>query len=84
VLFSFYDGELFRIAINYDRHETEGLTADDFIAAISATYGTAERPIAPAGAVQGDTAMRKKSSHAGRIRSTASTCSVPRTAQALS
>jgi hypothetical protein len=53
VLFSFYDGELFRIAINYDRHETEGLTADDFIAAISATYGTAERPNAPANAVQG-------------------------------
>ncbi len=53
VVFSFYDGELFRIAINYDRYKTEGLTADDFIEAISATYGIAEKPTAPANAVQG-------------------------------
>ena len=53
VVFSFYEGELFRIAINYDRYETEGLTADDFIEAISATYGIAEKPTAPANAVQG-------------------------------
>ena len=44
VVFSFYNGEMFRIAISYDRHETEGLTADDFIEAISAKYGTAEKP----------------------------------------
>jgi hypothetical protein len=53
VVFSFYDGELFRIAINYDRYETEGLTADDFIEAISVTYGIAEMPTPPANAVQG-------------------------------
>jgi hypothetical protein len=53
VVFSFYDGELFRIAINYDRYETEGLTADDFIEAMSATYGIAEKPTPPANAVQG-------------------------------
>jgi hypothetical protein len=53
VIFSFYDGSLFRITTIYDRYETEGLTADDFIAAISATYGTSERPTAPANAVQG-------------------------------
>lgn len=53
VVFSFYDGELFRIAVNYDRHETEGLTADDFIETISARYGIAERLTAPANAVQG-------------------------------
>lgn len=47
-VFSFYHGELFRIAINYDRYETEGLTGDDFIEAISATYGIAERPAASA------------------------------------
>ena len=52
VVFSFYDGRLFRIAIDYDRYETEGLTADDFIEAISATYGIAEKPSAPANAVQ--------------------------------
>jgi hypothetical protein len=44
VVFSFYNGEMFRIAISYDRHETEGLTADDFIEAISAKYGTAVKP----------------------------------------
>lgn len=53
VIFSFYDGELFRIAITYDRYETEGLTADDFIESISAIYGIAERPVAPASAVRG-------------------------------
>ena len=26
ILFSFYNGELFRIVVNYDRDETEGLT----------------------------------------------------------
>ena len=44
VVFSFYNGELFQIAINYDRYETEGLTTDDFIEAISSTYGTAAKP----------------------------------------
>jgi len=53
VVFSFYDGELFRIAINYDRYATEGLTADDFIDVISATYGIAEKPTPPANALQG-------------------------------
>jgi hypothetical protein len=43
VVFSFYNGELYRIVINYDRYKTEGLTAEDFVAAISATYGTAAR-----------------------------------------
>jgi hypothetical protein len=47
VVFSFYDGELFRIVINYDRYETEGLTVDDFVQAISATYGLAAKPAAP-------------------------------------
>ena len=48
VVFSFYDGELFRIVVDYDRYETEGLTADDFVDAISATYGIAAKPTAPA------------------------------------
>ena len=48
VVFSFYDGELFRIVVDYDRYETEGLTADDFVDAISATYGPAAKPAAPA------------------------------------
>jgi hypothetical protein len=43
VLFSFYDGELFRIAVTYDRGATEGLTDEDMIQAVSARYGTGTR-----------------------------------------
>jgi hypothetical protein len=52
VAFTFYDGELFQIAVNYDWYETEGLTAADIVAAISATYGIAEKPPAMADAGQ--------------------------------
>ncbi len=44
VVFSFYNGELFRVVVNYDRGQTEGLTADDIVGAISATYGMAAKP----------------------------------------
>jgi hypothetical protein len=44
VLFSFYNGELFRIVVSYDRDDTEGLTTEDLIEAISAKYGTAAKP----------------------------------------
>jgi hypothetical protein len=53
VIFSFYDGELFRIAINYDRYQTEGLTTGDIVEAVSATYGVAEKPPAPTKAAEG-------------------------------
>ena len=43
LLFSFYDGELFRIVIKYDGGETEGLTPDDMVEAISRTYGVVAR-----------------------------------------
>lgn len=43
VVFNFYNGELYRLVVNYDRYRTEGLTADDLIEAISATYGAATR-----------------------------------------
>lgn len=39
VLFTFYNDRLARIAVSYERSRTEGLTADDLIEAISATYG---------------------------------------------
>jgi hypothetical protein len=45
ILFSFCNGELFRMVVNYDRYETEGLTAGDMVDAISATYGTATMPV---------------------------------------
>src|SRR5437773_1101962 len=44
VLFSFYNGELFRMVVNYDQHRTDGLTDEDMVEAISARYGTATRP----------------------------------------
>ncbi len=44
VLFTFYNGELYRILVTYDRHATEGLSIEDMVQAISAKYGTATRP----------------------------------------
>jgi hypothetical protein len=46
VLFSFYNGELYRIVINYDQDRTEGLTDEDMIEGISAKYGTPTTPVA--------------------------------------
>ena len=39
---------MFQIAVNYDRYETEGLTAGDVIEAISVSYGAATKPSTPA------------------------------------
>jgi hypothetical protein len=39
VVFSFYNGTLFQIAVKYDRSATAGLTTEDFVEAISAVYG---------------------------------------------
>src|SRR5713226_3688583 len=44
IFFSFYNGELYRILVTYDRDATKGLTAEDMVQAISAQYGTATRP----------------------------------------
>jgi hypothetical protein len=46
IFFSFYNGELFRIVVNYDRYKTEGLTPADVVEALSAKYGTATKPAA--------------------------------------
>lgn len=43
ILFSFYNGELYRIVATYDQDATEGLTDDDMVQAISARYGAATR-----------------------------------------
>jgi len=53
VVFSFYGGKLFRIKVDYDRYQTEGLTVDDLVDAISATYGPATKPTAPANMAPG-------------------------------
>jgi hypothetical protein len=39
VLFSFYDDQLYRIVVNYERERMEGLTNDDVIESISEKYG---------------------------------------------
>ncbi len=41
ILFSFYNGELYKIFVTYDRTSTEGLTAEDMVKSISARYGPA-------------------------------------------
>jgi hypothetical protein len=42
----FYNGELYRIVVTYDRYKVEGMTAEDMIEAISLIYGSATRPTA--------------------------------------
>jgi hypothetical protein len=39
IVFSFYNDQLFRLAIDYDRNRTEGMTDADMIEAISSEYG---------------------------------------------
>jgi len=39
ILFSFQDGELYKISVVYDQASTEGLTAEDMVKSISAQYG---------------------------------------------
>jgi hypothetical protein len=39
ILFSFYNGELYRISATYDRRAIEGLTAEDMVQSITAKYG---------------------------------------------
>jgi hypothetical protein len=46
IALTFYNGELARMAVIYDRYKVDGMTADDMIQALSAAYGTAARPTA--------------------------------------
>ena len=41
IRFSFYNAELYKISVTYDRTSTEGLTAEDMVKSISAKYGPA-------------------------------------------
>ncbi len=43
ILFSFYDGSLYRMLMTYDTSATKGLTDEDMIRVVSAKYGTATR-----------------------------------------
>jgi hypothetical protein len=44
ITFSFYNDQLFRMAIDYDRQRTEGMTDADMIGALSEVYGPATTP----------------------------------------
>lgn len=43
IVFRFYDDQLFRVVVDYDRDKTEGMTETDMIEAITAEYGAATR-----------------------------------------
>lgn len=47
VVFNFYNGALFRMVVEYDPVNTEGVTPDDVIQSISAVYGPSAKPAAP-------------------------------------
>ena len=46
ILFSFCNGELYRMLVFYDSSAIKGLTDEDMIRAVSAKYGAATRPVA--------------------------------------
>ena len=46
ILFSFYNGALYRMLMTYENSATKGLTDDDMIRVVSAKYGAATRPAA--------------------------------------
>ena len=46
VLFSFYNGALYKMLVIYESSAVEGLTDEDMIRVVSAKYGVATRPVA--------------------------------------
>lgn len=44
IAFSFYNDQLFRLVIDYDRGRTEGMTDADMIEAVSTMYGATVKP----------------------------------------
>ena len=46
VVFSFYNGALYRMLVVYDNSSTKGLSDEDMIRIVSAKYGVATRPAA--------------------------------------
>jgi hypothetical protein len=55
VIFTFYNDQLFKMVIDYDRERTEGLTDADLIDAISARYGV---PVLQATSLQTNASAR--------------------------
>lgn len=59
ILFSFYNGELYKMSVTYDSSSTAGLTEGDMVRAISAKYGPATM-VAPEIGVAADTTYHTK------------------------
>ena len=51
IVFSFYEGQLFRMVVSYERDRTEGLTTEDMIASVSEMYGLSRLPATQIGSV---------------------------------
>ena len=45
IAFSFYNDQLFRLVIDYDRERTEGMTDADMVEVISTMYGATVKPV---------------------------------------
>ena len=45
IAFSFFNDQLFRMVVDYDRQKTEGLTDADMVEAVSTMYGATIKPI---------------------------------------
>ena len=46
ILFSFYNGTLYRMLVTYEDSATKGLNDEDMVRVVSAKYGVATRPVA--------------------------------------
>ncbi len=45
IIFSFYNDQLSKMVVDYDRDRTAGMTGDDIIGALSISYGPAGKPL---------------------------------------
>jgi hypothetical protein len=45
IVFSFYNDQLSKMVVDYDRDRTAGMTGGDIIGAISISYGPADKPV---------------------------------------
>lgn len=65
-MFSFYNDQLFRLVIDYDRQRTEGMTDADMVQTLSETYGAMVKPKAKTSAkipTQSDVESASRSPH---------------------
>jgi hypothetical protein len=67
VVFSFYDGQLSRMVVSYDRDRTEGMTDADMVTSVSEMYGLSRLPATwltptPAAGANGGTTWSSSSS----------------------